>query len=156
MADSLIRPQVLPTTHFTVDREAVELIPDLTGDVIIPTNSFLWIPSLRAALAGDIVFNGVHPWLGSSNEASRGAWRAAVKRIADLKPLVVVAGHKKDVSSADSPASLAFMDAYLADFDALRKTSTDGAALRDAMLAKYSNLGVPGLLAYSAQVAYRK
>lgn len=156
LPDSLVHPQVLPTTHFTVDGEAVEVIPDLTGDVIIPTNSFLWIPSLRAALAGDIVFNGVHPWLGSSDEASRTAWRAALKRIADMKPLVVVAGHKKDVSSADSPASLAFMDAYLADFDALRKTSADGNALRDAMFAKYSNLGVPTLLAYSAQVAYKR
>ncbi len=156
MADSLVHPTVLPTTHFTVDGERVDVIPDLTGDVVIPTNSLLWIPSLRAALAGDIVFNGVHPWLGSSSEASRAAWRAALKRIADLKPLVVVAGHKRDISAADSPASLAFMDAYLTDFDALRKTSADGAALRDAMLAKYSNLGVPMLLAYGAQVAYRK
>jgi glyoxylase-like metal-dependent hydrolase (beta-lactamase superfamily II) len=156
MADSLVHPRPLPTTHFTVDGEAVDIIPDLTGDVIVPTNSFLWIPSLRAALAGDIVFNGVHPWLGSSDEASRTAWRAAVQRIAEMKPLVVVAGHKRDVSAPDTPASLAFMDGYLADFDALRKTSADGAALRDAMLAKYSNLGVPMLLAYGAQGAYRK
>ena len=155
-ADSLIHPQVLPTMHFTVDGEAVDVIPDLTGDVVVPTNSFLWIPSLRAALAGDIVFNGVHPWLGGSDEASRTAWRAAVKRIADLKPLIVVAGHKRDVALPDSPAALAFMDAYLSDFDALRKTSADGAALRDAMLAKYSNLGVPMLLQFGAQAAYRR
>jgi glyoxylase-like metal-dependent hydrolase (beta-lactamase superfamily II) len=156
LPDSLVHPQLLPSTHFTVDGEAVDLIPDLTGDVVIPTNSFLWIPSLRAALAGDIVFNGVHPWLGSSNEESRKAWRAAVKRIADMKPLIVVAGHKKDVSAPDSPAALAFMDGYLSDFDSLRKTSADGNALRDAMLAKYPDLAVPLLLNYSAQMAFRK
>ena len=156
MADSLVHPRLLPSNHFTVDGEPVELIPDLTGDVIIPTNSVLWIPSLRAALAGDIVFNGVHPWLGSSNEASRAAWRTSIKRIADMKPDVVVGGHKRDVSAPDTPASLKFMDDYLADFDALRKTSADGNALRTAMLAKYPDLAVTLLIGASAQMAYRK
>ena len=49
------------------------------------------------------------------------------------------------------------MDAYLADFDALRKTSADGNALRDAMFAKYSDPRRAGmLLAYGAQAAYRR
>ena len=156
LADSIVTPTELPSTHLTVDGEAVELVPDLTGDVLTPTNSFLWIPSLRTVLAGDIVFNGVHPWLGSSDEASRTAWRASVRRIADLHPAVVVAGHKKDIASPDTPASLDFMDHYLTDFDAIRKSAADGAALRDAMLRKYPDLAIPGLLAYSAQVAFRK
>ena len=156
MADSLVHPKLLPSNHLTVDGEAVELIPDLTGDVIIPTNSFLWIPSLRAALAGDIVFNGIHPWLGSSDETSRTAWRASVKRIADMKPAIVVAGHKRDVNAPDTPASLAFMDAYLADFDSFRKTSADGNALRTAMVTKYPDLAVGVLINFSAQMAYRK
>jgi glyoxylase-like metal-dependent hydrolase (beta-lactamase superfamily II) len=156
MADSLVHPKLLPSNRLTVDGEAVELIPDLTGDVIVPTNSVLWIPSLRAALAGDVVFNGVHPWLGSSDEASRTAWRASVKRIADMKPAIVVAGHKRDVNAPDTPASLAFMDSYLADFDLLRKTSADANALRTAMLAKYPDLAVAVLINFSAQMAYRK
>lgn len=76
--------------------------------------------------------------------------------MADLHPAVVVAGHKKDVGSADSPASLDFMDHYLSDFDTIRKSAADGAALRDAMLNKYQHLAVLGLLAYSAQVAFRQ
>ena len=156
MADSLVHPRLLPSNHLTVDGEAVELIPDLTGDVIVPTNSVLWIPSLRAVLAGDVVFNGVHPWLGSSDEASRTAWRASVKRIADMKPAIVVAGHKRDVNAPDTPASLAFMDSYLADFDLLRKTSADANALRTAMLAKYPDLAVAVLINFSAQMSYRK
>src|SRR4029078_2050179 len=126
--DSLVTPKVIPSTHFTVDGEAVDIIPDLTGDVLLPPNGFLWIPSLRAALAGDVVFNGVHPWLGASDEASRTAWRAAVRRMADLHPPVVVAGHKKGNASPDSPASLEFMDHYLSDFDTIRKSAADGAA----------------------------
>jgi glyoxylase-like metal-dependent hydrolase (beta-lactamase superfamily II) len=155
LPDSLVTPQVLPSTHLTVDGEAVEVIPDLTGDVSVPTNSVLWIPSLRTALAGDIAFNGVHPWLGSSTESLRSAWRQSVARIAALHPLVVVAGHKKDITAPDSPDVLRFMDNYLADFDALRKTSTNAEELRSAMMRKYPDLAVAGLLAYGARVAFK-
>jgi glyoxylase-like metal-dependent hydrolase (beta-lactamase superfamily II) len=154
--DSLVTPSVLPSTHLKVDGEDVELVPDLTGDVLTPTNSFLWIPSLRAVLAGDIVFNGVHPWLGSSDEASRAAWKLSLKRISDLHPAVVVAGHKKDVSAPDSPDALTFMDHYLTDFDAFRKSSSSGPELMAAMRGKYPDLAIVGLLGYAARMAYQK
>ena len=67
--DKLVSPQVLPSDHRTVDGEPVEVVPDLQGDVLRPSNSFFWIPSLRAVLAGDLVFNGAHPWLGASAKA---------------------------------------------------------------------------------------
>lgn len=154
--DSLVTPQVLPSNHLTVDGEAVELVPDLTGDVITPTNSFLWIPSLRTVLAGDIAFNGVNPWLGSSDEASRAAWKRSLKRIAELKPVNVVAGHKKNINAPDSPDVLTFMDGYLTDFDAFRKSSSTPQELLTAMRAKYPDLAVPGLLGYAARMAYQR
>ena len=154
--DSIVTPKVLPSMELTVDGEKVEVIPDLTGDVLAPTNSVLWIPSLRAALAADVIFNGVHPWLGASDEASRERWRASVKRIADLHPAIVVAGHKKDVASPDSPDALAFMTSYLNDFDMFRKKSTNADELRVAMLAKYPDLAVRNLLWFGAQTAFRK
>ncbi|HEY2854236.1 MAG TPA: MBL fold metallo-hydrolase [Gemmatimonadaceae bacterium] len=155
LADSLVTPRPLPTTHLSVDGEEVTVIPDLTGDVIVPTNSVLWIPSLRTALVGDVAFNGVHPWLGSSSEASRTAWRASIARVTALHPAVVVAGHKKDVAAPDSPNVLRFMEGYLADFDSIRKVSSGGRELATAMRQKYPDLTVQGLLGYSAQVAFK-
>ena len=155
LPDSLVTPQVLPSIHLTLDGEELTVIPDLTGDVMTPTNSVLWIPSLRTVLAGDVAFNGVHPWLGSSNEASRAAWRASIARVAELHPTTVVAGHKKDVNAPDSPDVLRFMDNYLKDFDAFRKTATSADELRAAMLRKYPDLAVPMLLGYGAQVAFK-
>jgi glyoxylase-like metal-dependent hydrolase (beta-lactamase superfamily II) len=154
--DSLVTPQLLPSTKLTVDGESLELIPDLTGDVITPTNSILWIPSLRTVLAGDVVFNGVHPWLGSSDEASRARWRKSLERIAALEPARVVAGHKKDVSSPDSPEVLKQMNDYLVDFDTLRKTAANPPELLAAMRKKYPDYAVLGLLGYAAQMAFRK
>lgn len=155
LADSIVTPIALPSNHLTVDGEAIEVIPDLQGDVLKPTNSMLWIESLNAVLAGDVLFNGVHPWLGASDEASRKAWRAALQTLKDHHPAIVVAGHKKDVASPDSPAAIDVMDRYLADFDALKKTSANGQELAAAMRAKYPDLAVPILIQFSAQAAFR-
>jgi glyoxylase-like metal-dependent hydrolase (beta-lactamase superfamily II) len=154
--DSLVTPQILPSLHLTVDGEDVQVIPDLTGDVITPTNSSLWIPSLSAVLAADVAFDGIHPWLGSSDEASRTAWRASLKRLGELHPKTVVPGHKDKANAPDSPAVLTFMDRYLADFETTRKASDNAAALIATMQQKYPQLTVRMLLTWSAQMAFRK
>ncbi|MEP6691527.1 MAG: MBL fold metallo-hydrolase [Gemmatimonadaceae bacterium] len=156
LPDSLARPQPLPTTHFKIDGEDIEIIPDLQGDVITPTNSIMWIPSLNTVLAGDVIFNGVHPWLGSSDVASRAAWRSTIQRMIALHPTTVVAGHKKDVNAPDSFDAATTMDNYLKDFDALRATSSSPEELRNAMLAKYPDMAVRGLLGFGAQMAFKK
>jgi len=152
--DSLVKPQLLPSMHFTVDGEDVEVIPDLQGDMPAPLDSFLWIPSLRAILAGDLVFSGVHPYLASSSPAVRTAWRAACKRMSDLHPLVVVAGHKKEPPAGDPPDSLNFMDRYLADFDAARLQAQDAKELVAAMTAKYPDLALPRFLQSASNAAF--
>src|SRR5262249_57346476 len=86
MADSIVTPAALPSNHLMVDGETIEVIPDLAGDVLKATNSALWIPSLRTVLAADIAFNGVHPWLGASDAASRAAWRESLKKLAEYHP----------------------------------------------------------------------
>lgn len=154
--DSAVTPQLLPSNRLTVDGEVIEVVPDLTGDVQIASNSFLWIPSLRTALAGDIIFNEVHPWLGASDSTTRQAWRRALQRIADLKPAAVVAGHKRVATSPDSPELLVAMRQYLDDFDALRKTSANAADLVSAMVAKYPTYAVAGLLRFAARQEFAK
>lgn len=154
LADSIVTPQPLPSMDLTVDGEKVQVIPDLTGDVISGVNSVLWIPSISTVLASDVVFNNVHLWLGSSDTTSRLAWRASLKRIAALHPKVVVAGHKKDVAAPDTPDVLDVMDRYLADYDALRKTSANPPALYQAMAAKYPTHAVTSLLRFAAMSAF--
>jgi len=153
--DSVVTGQPLPSNQLTVDGETVEVIPDLAGDVLRPTNSVLWIPSLGTVLAADLAFNGVHPWLGASDEASRAAWRQALHQVGKLHPKVVVAGHKRDIGAPDSPDVLVFMDHYLADFDSLRKIATSHEAFLSAVKQKYPDLAVVGLAWYSTKVALK-
>jgi glyoxylase-like metal-dependent hydrolase (beta-lactamase superfamily II) len=156
LPDSIVTPQPLPSMQLAIDGQKIEVIPDLTGDVITGVNSVLWIPSISTVLASDVVFNHVHLWLGSSDTTSRVAWRKSLERIADLHPKVVVAGHKKDVAAPDTPDVLDAMDRYLVDYDSLRKTASDGPSLYQAMLGKYPDYAVTGLLRYASMLAFRK
>jgi glyoxylase-like metal-dependent hydrolase (beta-lactamase superfamily II) len=149
--ERLVTPQPLPQAPLTVDGRRLEVLTDFAGDVPRPASSILWIPSLRAALAADLVFSGVHPWLGESDIASRAAWRASLERLAALKPAIVVPGHKVDPAAADSPDQIAFMRTYLDDFDASMQAVSTPLALVTAMREKYPLLRIPALMAGGAR-----
>ena len=149
--ETLVTPELLPQTALTVDGHRLEVIEGLAGDVRKPASAALWIPSLRAALVADLAFDGIHPWLGDSDIASRAAWRASLKRIAALDPAVVVPGHKVDPAAPDSPDVLTFMDTYLADFDRLMESSATPKDLVLAMQQRYSALRIPALMASGAR-----
>jgi len=153
--DSLPTPEVLPTTILTVDGQTVDVIKDFQGDVLKATNSFFWIPSLRAVISGDIVFNGVHAYLGDSTPESRHAWHDSLHLIAALNPSVVVAGHKKSASLPDSPQTVAAMEKYLDDFESARKSASNADQLVAAMKQVYPGFTGDDLLAFSAKAAFR-
>jgi glyoxylase-like metal-dependent hydrolase (beta-lactamase superfamily II) len=154
--DSLPTPEVLPTTILTVDGETVDVIKDFQGDVLKTTNSFFWIPSLRAAIAGDIVFNGIYAYLADSTPESRHAWHDSLHLIAALNPSVVVAGHKKDASLPDSPQTVAAVEKYLDDFESARKSASDADQLVAAMKQMYPEFTGELLLDVSAKRAFLK
>jgi glyoxylase-like metal-dependent hydrolase (beta-lactamase superfamily II) len=154
--DSLFHPQTYPADGLEVDGVPLHLLADLQGDVLHPTNSAIWIPSLRAVLAGDIVFNGVYPYLAASTPASRTAWQASLDSLAALHPDIVVAGHKASVDLPDTPASIEFMRQYLRDFDAARASATSIPEMVSAIRAKYPDLTVGMLLGYSAMQTFRQ
>jgi len=147
--DVVPTPEVLPSTHLLVDGQSVEIIPDLQGDVLDPTNSFVWVPALRTVIAGDIAFNDIHVYLGDSTEESRQRWQDSIKRIQSLHPRVVIAGHKKSAALADTPQVLIATSEYLKAFDAARKSASDAKALVDSMKQKYPDYGAEVLLVYS-------
>lgn len=151
--DSLPTPELLPSTQLLVDGAAVEVVTDLQGDAFVPSNSFLWVPSLRAVIAGDIVFNGVHVWLANSNPRTRAAWRRSLDRIAALHPRVVVAGHKRDAGLEDSPAAVEATRAYLTAFEAAVRDASNADEVVATMRQGFPDLGLAGILTRAARVA---
>jgi phosphoribosyl 1,2-cyclic phosphodiesterase len=155
LPDSLVTVQPLPSNTLTVDGEEAVIYRDVQGDKIDSQNSFIWIPSLRTVLADDIVFNKVHPLLASvTTEEGHRRWHDALRRIAALQPLVVVASHKKSFDTPNTPDVVDAMDRYITEFDAVRKTARDTAEFNVAMRQKYPDWIGDRLLRQSAAAAY--
>ena len=112
-------------------------------------------PSLRAVLADDIIFNKIHPLLAAvTTDEGHTRWHEALRRIAALHPLIVVASHKKSFDTPNAPEVVDAMDRYITDFDAVRKTARDTAEFNAAMRRRYPDWGGDRLLRRSAAVAY--
>jgi glyoxylase-like metal-dependent hydrolase (beta-lactamase superfamily II) len=151
--DAVPTPEPIPSMNLLVDGQVVEIIPDLQGDVLDPTNSFVWVPALRVIIAGDIAFNRVHVYLADSTEESRARWQESIRRIQSFKPRAVITGHKKSAGLADTPQVLIATSEYLTAFEASRMSAVDARSLVDSMKQQYPDYGSEELLAFSAQKA---
>ena len=147
-------PQVLPNEPLTVDGQAIEVIADLQGDELVKSNSVVWVPSLRALIAGDVVFQGTHVWLAESNAESRQAGHGSLRRLSALPPEIVVPGHKRSGDLPNSPDALAFTSQYIIDFDAAKAESNNADALVAAVQRNYPTLGLPLILTFAANAAF--
>ena len=149
-ADILI-PQPWPGTHFTVDGESVDVIADVQGDVGPgPRNNVVWVPSLAAAIVGDIAFNQVHLSLRATDAQSRKAWQQTLRLVQERHPRIVVAGHKNHPELPDTPDVLAFNEAYLTEFETALGASHSAAELVAAMKQKFPNAGLDRILSVTA------
>ena len=82
-------PQAWPGTHFTVDGQAVDIIAGLQGDVGPgPRNNVVWVPSLAAAIVGDIAFDQVHLSLRATDADSRKAWQETLRLVQERSPRI--------------------------------------------------------------------
>ena len=112
----------------------------------------LHVPSLDLIVAGDTVYNGIHPYLAETDTQSRLEWIAALDRLEALKPRFVVAGHKKPEND-DDPRSIAETRQYLLDFNRLDQATISPRELYDAMLALHPDRANPGSLWSGANAA---
>jgi len=144
-------PQPWPDTHFTVDGQAVDVVAGLQGDVGPgPRNNVVWVPSLAAAIVGDIAFNQVHLSLRATDADSRKAWQETLRLVQERNPRIVVAGHKSNPGLPDTPDVLAFNRAYLTEFEAALAASHNAGELVAAMKQKFPQAGLDGILNFTA------
>jgi hypothetical protein len=96
-------------------------------------------------VAGDAVYNGIHPFLGETDKQSRLEWISSLAKLESLKPRTVIAGHKVP-GNDDAPSNIEETRKYIQDFDRLAEATTSARALFDAMLKLYPNRANPGSL----------
>jgi glyoxylase-like metal-dependent hydrolase (beta-lactamase superfamily II) len=126
-----------------IELEGNKLVVVRVGHTDTDDTTCLHVPSIGLVVAGDVVYNGIHPFLSESNRQTRLEWIAALDKIDALKPSAVVAGHKIP-SNDDSPRNVEETRQYIRDFIRLNDTTKTARELYDRMLELYpdrANLG---------------
>jgi glyoxylase-like metal-dependent hydrolase (beta-lactamase superfamily II) len=138
-----------------LELEGHKLVAVNTGRTDTACSTSLHVPSIGLIVAGDVVYNGIHPYLAETDARSRLEWIAALDRLEVLKPTAVVAGHKIPEND-DDPRNIAVTRQYLRDFDRLDRTTRTALELYDAMLELHPNRANPGSLWSGAQAAKKQ
>jgi glyoxylase-like metal-dependent hydrolase (beta-lactamase superfamily II) len=100
-------------------------------------SSFVWVPSLEAAICGDVVYNGVHQMVSESNTTElRKQWIDGVRKVAALKPKIVVSGHTKP-GNEHSPNTLEETIEYLQRYSEITENSASAPELFEGIMKAY-------------------
>ena len=132
-----VLPEELPAPVLTLEGEQFQITGGVQGDG--PGNSFVYIPSLKAVVAGDTVFDRVY--FGVPKDKAREEWMKTLDQIAALKPEILIPGHEGPGAKHDMSA-IAFMKKYIADWDADVAASKNPAEMRAKVLKRYPGLGM--------------
>jgi glyoxylase-like metal-dependent hydrolase (beta-lactamase superfamily II) len=147
LATKPIIPEALAGHSLTLEGQTLEIHGSVQGDDA--TNSFVWIPSIKTVVAGDIVYQGMFPWTAETDLASRGAWSKTLDQVAALGATTVIAGHKEPTQKDDA-SGLTTTKAYLKDFDEAAAASKSASQLQAKMKAKYPKLAMDIVLQIGA------
>jgi glyoxylase-like metal-dependent hydrolase (beta-lactamase superfamily II) len=132
-----VLPEELSSPALTLEGEQFPITGGVQGDG--PGNSFVYIPSLKAVIAGDTVFD--HVYFGVPKDKAREDWMKTLDQISALKPAIIVPGHQGPGAKNDASA-IAFMKKYIADWDANVAKSKNAAEMKANVLKQYPGLGM--------------
>jgi len=144
-----------PLARNELELEGNKLVAVDMGRTDTERSTSVYVPSVDLIVAGDTVYNGIHPYLAETNTQSRREWISSLDRLEALKPRAVIAGHKKPDSN-DDPGNIAATRQYLQDFNRLDEITTTALELYLAMLELYPDRANPGSLWSGANAAKKQ
>jgi len=139
-------------TANTIPLEDHELYVIETGHTDTMATSVLWCPSLRLLVAGDVVYNRTHMYLGETDAASRREWIETLATLKELHPEHVVAGHKQP-DGIDDSLDIDESIRYLTDFNEAEAQTSSPTDLYQMVLRKHPRRANPGSLWGAAKAA---
>ncbi|HKE89682.1 MAG TPA: MBL fold metallo-hydrolase [Gemmatimonadales bacterium] len=143
----------VPGNHFTL--EGHDLVMVEVGHSDTDDTSVLHVPDLGLVVAGDVIYNGVHLYLGESvSDEGFGPWRDAIDKVAALEPRHIVAGHQNKRFDDDAERTIAETRGYLDDADELLRTENTALGFFNAKIARYPHHLGRTVLWTSASVLY--
>ncbi|KAI2468679.1 Metallo-hydrolase/oxidoreductase [Annulohypoxylon bovei var. microspora] len=118
-------------------------------------STILWVPDLKLAVCGDVVYGQVHQMLAEANTKSkREEWIKAIEKVKALGPNYVVPGHKQ-AGEIDGVWHLDSTKKYIEDFGkVLESRPKNEAELFTRMRALYPDRFNPGALKLGTMAAF--
>jgi glyoxylase-like metal-dependent hydrolase (beta-lactamase superfamily II) len=153
IASAPVLPTALTGTTLTLEGQTLEIHGGVQGDEA--QCSYVWIPSIKTVVAGDIVYRGVHVWTAETNPAARKAWAKSLDELAALKPVAVIPGHK-DPKLDNSPAGIDQTRKYLEAFDAAVASSKSSDEVQSKIKGQYKDLQLDVILKIGADAQFAK
>jgi glyoxylase-like metal-dependent hydrolase (beta-lactamase superfamily II) len=145
-------PEPLSGTSLELEGEKFDIVGGVQGDD--SQNSYVWIPSLHAAVVADIAYYDVFPWTAETNPEARKAWLASLDKVSALNAAIVVPGHQKPEKKPE-PATLTFTKDYLVAYDAALAASKKPSELQAKMKAKYPEAALDIILKIGSEASFK-
>lgn len=146
-------PAALDGETIMLEGKELKVVGPMQGDHVHATA--LWVPSIRALFAGDLVYNEMFLWFGEHDTVGIKGWGKALDELTALDPSMVVAGHSKPGLPHDA-TGLSYSRRYVADWLSLAPKAKNSAELIAGIRSRYpASIDVLGdfLLGNSARVA---
>ena len=140
----------LAGTKLELDGQILELHGGVQGDE--GASSYVWIPSIKTVIAGDVVYANVHVWTRDTTAAQHRAWIKTLDELAALGPTTVIAGHK-DPKAKDDLSAVKATREYLEAFDAAVASSKTAAEVQQKVKARYGAYQLDIILQLGAEAA---
>jgi len=131
-----IAPTAIEQDFFELEGHRIEVLGPMQGDHIHATA--VWIPDAKTLVAGDLLFNEMHLWLGESLKPARQAWTRSVDRLEALHATTIVAGHKKP-GLPDDASAINYTRKYLQVFERAVDSARNSTDLMARMRGAFPN-----------------
>jgi glyoxylase-like metal-dependent hydrolase (beta-lactamase superfamily II) len=133
---SPITAVTVPDNRLTL--EGHDLVMVEVGHSDTDETSVLHVPDLELVVAGDVIYNGAHLYIGESvNVGGLDPWREAIDKVEALKPRHIVCGHQNRHLDDDAERTIAGTRQYLDDADELLRTETTAVDFFNTKIERY-------------------
>jgi glyoxylase-like metal-dependent hydrolase (beta-lactamase superfamily II) len=146
-------PDRLETTSIELEGSEIRVIDIGQGDT--EHSTIVHVPSIRAVVGGDVVYNEVHMMTAETDAKSRQEWIDNLNQIASLDPQIVVSGHHR-VGAPNDPKSIGESQQYLRDFSRVVETEETVEDIVKAMLELHPDRDNPRVVWHCAREAVKK
>ena len=126
----------VPANRFKLERHDLVIVE--VGHSDSDDTTVLHVPDLELVVAGDVIYNGVHMYLGQA-VGGFGAWRTAIDKVDALNARHIVCGHQNHELDDDADRTIAETRQYLDDAEALLHTEKTALSFFNAKIERYPN-----------------